>query len=654
MSAFEKQTTLKFANSLMREGKYELALKEYERLYKDIPYLQSILNNNIIFARKKMGIGTEEKSEKRETFRKNISPVAGKSISKEVFVGIAAIPERSGALKKTIESLLPQVNKIGVYLNGWDSIPEFLINEKISIAGFQGDDLGDVGKFFWVDNHDGIYFSCDDDLIYPPYYVERTLEKLAEYNYDAAIGWHGSLLHEPFNSYYEKNSRRVFVFSAHRPWDTPVHILGTGCCAFHTQFLHIKKSDFLHPNMADIFFSMKGQEQKVPFFVIAHEKDAIVEYEGAKESSIFAHSQAHLDSKKNTHKLQNEFVQETMPWVLNVYKPLSLLIIGRFENYSKGGIFKSCHLIKTHLQKSGHNVVVHDTQKELIFSDFDKVDLCWIYPGDPERPDFSSVDHKISQLRQKNIPVIVNLSYLYESGRTDWIKNKIISLNQGEGAPVLGAVFTESAANDPMLSTVRDYICVVPKTILPTPYNAYPSFAEREGICLGDATKLANPKIIGGRIHPWIEAIHKRLPHVNLYAYKQYQGDNPHPKIKYVPHMKDNFGEWLAHRRMFICANVHLTFEMVACEAQSYGTPVVYRHMPHSLSEYISATGVAVRSPDEMAEIVAWLYNDESAWRKFSEASVYNGKSNHVDLLDASLEGYLRLALFRASQLAKK
>lgn len=624
------------ANVFFKNGDYKAAVKAYKKAMAMGSPLSSQIEFNIKLAEKRLGGCVE------------LSPL---ELEDEVFIGIAAIPERVDALEKTIQSLLGQASKIGVYLNNWKTVPDFLKHEKITLEGFGREDLGDIGKFFWCESHKGFYLTCDDDLVYPPDYVERTVRKIRDYNYKAAVGWHGSLLLEPFKSYYDKSSRRVFTFSSHRPWDTPVHILGTGCSGYHTDFFSVRKSDFVHKNMADVFFALNGQLQSVPFIVIEHDKNEIRESEGVKESSIYSHSHKNEPSKKNTHKLQNEHVIAHKPWVLNEFGALSVLVIGRFESYAKGGIFKSCHLIKKHLEGEGHKVDVHDTQNPLSEVERDKYDLCWIYPGDPERPDFQSVYEKIAVLREGRVPTIVNLSYLYESGRSEWIKNELLRLNEGQEIPVLGAVFTESAANDKALEAVREYLCVVPKTIEPTPFESYVGFEDREGICLGDATKLSNPKIIGGEISPWIEAIHKRLPHVNLYAYKQYQGENPHPKIKYVPHMKEGFGEWLAKRRLFICLNVHLTFEMVACEAQSYGTPVVYRHMPHSLSEYISATGLAVRNPDEMAEMVAWLYNSQRSWSKISKSSVYRAKSNHVDVLDASLEGYLRLAIHRVNSL---
>lgn len=654
--SIKKSTNLSIGNKLFQQEKFSEALKYFRLAKQELPMLTKFIEFNMNLAQSKIknDIVVRENESQHSNLTK-IEPLNFNQLSKDVFVGIAAIPERKDALEKVVHSLINQVPKIGVYLNGWNDIPDFLKNEKIIIAGIREPDIGDIGKFHWVDQHDGVYFTCDDDLIYPADYISRMLNKLEYYKFNAAVGWHGSLLLDPFKKYYDKNSRRVFTFSSHRPYDTPVHILGTGCCAFHTSKLEIKKSDFLYPNMADIFFSIKGQESKLPFYIIKHEKDEIIEVQGSKDSSIFTHSSSNSNSKKNTHDLQNEYIRQHMPWTLNSFTPLNLLIIGRFNNYKKGGIYKSCHLIEKTLSALGHSVTVLDTQENLSDSILDNIDLCWIYPGDPERPDFETVDNKINELQQYNIPVLVNLSYLYEPSRTKYICDKLINYNKTHKTPVLAAVFTESAANDPGFNQVRDFICVVPKTLLPTPYAYVPSFAEREGICLGDATKLSNPKIIGGNVHPWIEAIHRKLPHVNLYAYKQYQGQNPpHPKVKFVPHMTDSFGEWLAHRRLFICANVHLTFEMVSCEAQQYGTPIIYRHMPHSLSEYISATGLAVRTPDEMAEMVSWLYNSSSAWTHMSQSSIHNANSNHIDVLGSSLEGYLRLALHRAKRLQQQ
>lgn len=575
--------------------------------------------------------------------------------SNNTFAGIAAIPGRRDALRQTIASLLPQVDSIGVYLNDWDDIPEFLLHPKITVARSQEHgELGDAGKFFWIEQFDGFYFSCDDDIVYPAYYVERLVDKLKDYGYAAAVGWHGSLIKGNFANYYTSTSRRVFGFQHHRPWDTPVHILGTGCAAFHTSTMKVRLSDFPEPNMADVFFAILGQQQRVPFIVVQHDKGELIEIEGTQESSIQSHSRARLPSNKNTGARQSALIGTITGWRTFEWRPLRIGLVGRFENYTKGGIFKSCNLIAKSLRARGHHVTVLDTQSELKEVD-PSLDLVWFYPGDPNRPDFATVEEKMAVYRNAGIPVLVNLSYLYEGNRSKWIAQKLREYNgRSDLPPVMAAVFAESVIDDPELVAVKDLIVFVPKTIEPTKAAFIPDFHDREGICFGDSTKLANSAIIGGDVRPWIDAVSRRLPQVNLYAFKQYSGASAHKHLQTVPHMTDDFGNFLAARRLFINLNVHLTFEMVGCEAQSYGTPLLYRHMPHSLSEYVGPTGVRVRSPLELGELAAWLYNDESAWREYSKASIHNAAAITFDNVHSALEASLRLALVRARNLKRK
>src|SRR5690606_14533447 len=76
----------------------------------------------------------------------------GDATATKVFVGIAAIPQRKAALEKSVRSLIDQVDRIGVYLNGWEEVPSFLLHPKIEVRRSQVDgDIGDAGKFYWVE-----------------------------------------------------------------------------------------------------------------------------------------------------------------------------------------------------------------------------------------------------------------------------------------------------------------------------------------------------------------------------------------------------------------------------------------------------------------------------------------------------------------------
>ncbi|SFW62066.1 MULTISPECIES: glycosyltransferase [Desulfovibrio] len=329
---------------------------------------------------------------------------------------------------------------------------------------------------------------------------------------------------------------------------------------------------------------------------------------------------------------------------------LNVLLVGRTETYTKGGIYKSCKLIKKHLEQIGHSVVEHDVHHP--FNDrLEKFDLCWIYTGDPNRPDFESVDEKVEILKNNSIPTVINLSYNLVKDRSDYIVKKILEYNRGDQTPVLAAFFTESASLDETFSSIFDYTCVLPKTLVYENVIVNSPFKNRKGICIGDASKVSNPSIVGGDAQIWVDALKKKSPDIEIYVYKQYSGKNLIKGVTYAPYMPEKFGNWLSERKLFVCLNKFCTFEMVPCEAQHFGTPVIYRHMPQSLSEYLSITGFSVRTPNELAEIVSWLYNDEEAWNSLSMSSQYNAKSKHIDFLSYVIEGYIRLAKFRANSI---
>ena len=81
---------------------------------------------------------------------------------------IATVPERADILAQAWGSLEGQC-RVEIYQNdAWGSLP------------------GDFGKFHWLGKADcDFYLSCDDDLLYPPDYVEVMCTAAEEY--DAAV-----------------------------------------------------------------------------------------------------------------------------------------------------------------------------------------------------------------------------------------------------------------------------------------------------------------------------------------------------------------------------------------------------------------------------------------------------------------------------------
>jgi hypothetical protein len=570
---------------------------------------------------------------------KQVNPIE----KEKIFVGIAAIPTRENSLKITIESLINQTDNIGVYLNGWGGyIPEYLNNEKILVIKSEDNgDYGDAGKFYWIDNFKGYYFSCDDDIIYPDDYIERTIKKINFYNKKAVIGFHGSVILPEFTTYYDNKSRWVLSFRHKRGKDEHVHILGTGTIGFHTSTIKVNFSDFNIPNIADIFFAMLGQKQKIPFIVQQHELDEMRQI--VTDESLSRSGMHKMNSSLNTTDIQNNFIKERtweINYISNNDRKLNILMIGRFDTYKKGGIYKSNINMKLIFEKLGHNVFCVDSM-ESEFKIPSSIDLCIIYPGDLSRPDFDEAEKKMTHVLNKGIPCCINMSYLNDNEKTlrsvERFRKYINKSNK-----IFFLTFTQDVRMDPLLEDIKDLIVPFPKTIKMDTSSTIPSYKDREGIIIGDVAKLQNNSIINGNAQEWIDSIKIKLPDVKIYAYKQYGTKTQLNNLELIPYTTDGFSDIISKVRISVCINQKATFEMLPVESQLVGTPVVYRNMPQSLNQWIGFSGICVNTPNELSEFVCWLYNNEDVWNKYSNMSILNSERNKIDNIEVAFDVSLR------------
>jgi hypothetical protein len=189
--------------------------------------------------------------------------------SQRVLGGIATIPERTAALTRSVRSILPQLDELHVYLNGFSSVPAFLQRERVHcyLSQDYAGDLSDAGKFWAVAAHPGYFFALDDDLLYPPDYVSLLIEKLDFYERQAVLGLHGIRLRPPVKSYFR--DRDVIHFASELTTDTPVHLLGTGTVAFHGDTIRLGRGDFPGPHMADIWLALAAHRQRIGMRAIA-------------------------------------------------------------------------------------------------------------------------------------------------------------------------------------------------------------------------------------------------------------------------------------------------------------------------------------------------------------------------------------------------
>lgn len=231
------------------------------------------------------------------------------SLKKErVTVGIASIKNRENSLEKTVLSLINQVDELHIYLNDYEKVPMFLQNnDKIKFyLGKIYRDKGDTGKFYGLkDINDGYYFSCDDDLIYPEDYVQKTISLLQANNNKIIVSYHGVILKTGKLDNYYRNRKQIH-YSCFQREPVQVHIGGTGVMAFYIPNFKPDISQFKYPNMADIWVGIQAQQNYIPIICGPRPLHWIKAEEIPMSETIYG-------SKKN-HDVQTQ--------VLNEYKQL--------------------------------------------------------------------------------------------------------------------------------------------------------------------------------------------------------------------------------------------------------------------------------------------------------------------------------------------
>lgn len=157
-----------------------------------------------------------------------------------ICAAIASYPERELLLRDAVNSLLPQVDHLFVYLNNYRAVPDYLISSPFARKLHYILDTNSTrrasAKFFWLDKHPGYWLICDDDIIYPSDYASVMQEKFHAHGARRLVGAHGTIFSRQFQHYYASRIRDL-LFAEALDRDQPVHMLGTGTLFLHSSML---------------------------------------------------------------------------------------------------------------------------------------------------------------------------------------------------------------------------------------------------------------------------------------------------------------------------------------------------------------------------------------------------------------------------------
>lgn len=192
-------------------------------------------------------------------------------MSDHIIAGMATIRGRERTLAMAVRSLTSQVHRLYVYLNDHPSPPAFLLRDPkvVTVVGREsGGDLGANGKFAFTRSSDhGIYLSVDDDIVYPSDYAARMSARVRRAPGPLVVCVHGMRYPTSTPAHYHIGSI-IHGFDHALSSETPIHMPGTGTCAFDLAFFQPTPSDMPSKPSGELEFAILLQRRRIPCVAI--------------------------------------------------------------------------------------------------------------------------------------------------------------------------------------------------------------------------------------------------------------------------------------------------------------------------------------------------------------------------------------------------
>ncbi|HEX7777322.1 MAG TPA: hypothetical protein VF449_12425 [Parvibaculum sp.] len=202
---------------------------------------------------------------------------------------MATMPSRAATFRTALAGILPQVDRLYLYFDQHDEVPAFLRGDPriVPLLPAQHGALGCDGKMLGLRLHGKpcLYFAFDDDIFYPPAYVELLASALERHHFGAMLGFHALRFRPPHLSY--RADRDVLHFNEPLTADSPADELGSGTLAFHTGRFNFDVTAWPHHTMTDLMLAIEAVRQGVPRLAVRRPPNFVRPLEEGQEDSLF-------------------------------------------------------------------------------------------------------------------------------------------------------------------------------------------------------------------------------------------------------------------------------------------------------------------------------------------------------------------------------
>lgn len=202
--------------------------------------------------------------------------------------GMATMPSRASTAPNAIASLLPQVDRLWLFLDRFDATPRYAEDDRIRVMRSQ--DVGDLranGKLLGValETEPCAFFGADDDILYPADYCDTLEAHVDRYRGRAVVGVQAGVLRPPMASY--GRDMKVLHRRADQERAEGVDLLGSDSLAFRTSTLRFDVREWEDLNMVDLSFAHVAREQSIPLIKIPRAAHWLSALEENQDDSIW-------------------------------------------------------------------------------------------------------------------------------------------------------------------------------------------------------------------------------------------------------------------------------------------------------------------------------------------------------------------------------
>lgn len=217
--------------------------------------------------------------------------------------GMGSIPGRAANLSAVLGLVLPQLDRLHLFLHGYDEIPQAARHPRIlAYLMPKTHPYRESGKFYGLSQESApcLYFCFDDDILYRPGHVERLARAIVAHGGRVMVGTYAVCFTGPASSYV--HGHRSHHFRRGLMFERRVDELGSGTMGFVSSLLELDPPGWPYGDMDDLMLAIEAERNGIPRICVARPPRSAVPVGRSEPDSLY--NRARADETRQVAQLQ--------------------------------------------------------------------------------------------------------------------------------------------------------------------------------------------------------------------------------------------------------------------------------------------------------------------------------------------------------------